>query len=81
MESSLGEIGSDKKLISFNSGKKALQYLNVPCRPDFPSLIVLDYDTLKYTYRFSNILVIVYKTKMNENMKCDFMNQAQLPAS
>jgi CheY-like chemotaxis protein len=83
-ESFLGEIGLDKKLIFFDSGKKALQYLNALCRPDFPSLIVLDYhmpgmsgkdilEYLKYTYRFSNIPVIVYSTKMNENMKYDLI--------
>jgi hypothetical protein len=32
---------------------------------------ILEY--LKYTYRFSNLPVIVYSTKMNENMKYDLI--------
>ena len=84
IECSLGEMGLNKKLLSFDSGVKALQYLKMLPKPDFPSLIVLDYNMplmngkdvlqhLKNTHRYSNIPVIIHSSEMNQNMKCDLL--------
>ncbi|MBC7937788.1 MAG: response regulator [Rhizobacter sp.] len=84
LESSLGEIGLNKKLRSFNSGRTAINYLDSLFRNDFPALIIVDFNMplmngrevlqyLKYTYRYARIPVIVHSTKMTECIKCDLM--------
>src|SRR5437868_6618557 len=84
LESTLSKLGSNKNLISVETGEEAIEYLNAISRQDFPSLIILDFympfmsgkailKYLKTTYRYSRIPVIVHSSEMTENMKYDLL--------
>ncbi|MBC7937789.1 MAG: response regulator [Rhizobacter sp.] len=85
----LDDIGLNKRLLAFDSGKKAIQYLNTLSRDDLPSLIVLDYfmsvmsgkHLLLYINsmsRFSRIPVIVHSSQMGEDIKIDLMKSGAI---